>query len=126
MFNISFYTNTGKIRESISIPVAFAKKLVEFKIADTFPTQKRPARGCGERWQIDAYVLTDKMRTEIVEMLQHLLTAIISELILGIKVAVLTGRPIENFIEQATFVTQVCQQFAKFVLDRRTAYYDIS
>jgi hypothetical protein len=125
MFSINFYTKTGFIRKSIRVPAIFVKKLVEFNIDDLMPIQQVQVRGSGEKWMTDACLLTPKHRTEIVDLIQKVLTAIITEMILGIKVAVLSGKPLTPFVAQATFVTDICSQFITFILDKRNTYFNI-
>jgi hypothetical protein len=125
MFSINFYTKTGFARKSIRVPTIFVKKLVEFNIDDLMPTQQVQLRGAGEKWMSDACSLTPKNRTEIVELIQKVLTAIITEMILGIKVAVLSGKPLTPFMEQSIFATDICSQFVAFILDKRTTYFNI-
>jgi hypothetical protein len=125
MFSINFYTKTGFIRKSIRVPTIFVKKLVEFNIDDLMPTQQIQVRGSGEKWMTDACLLTPNNRTEIVDLIQKVLIAIITEMILGIKIAVLIGKPLTPFVEQSTFATDICSQFVAFILDKRNTYFNI-
>ena len=88
-------------------------------------TQQVQVRGSGEKWMTDACCLTPNNRTEIVELIQKVLTVIITEMILGIKVAVLMGKPLTPFVEQGTFATDICAQFITFILDKRNTYFNI-
>ena len=125
MFSINFYTKTGLARKCIRVPTIFVKKLVEFNIDDVMSTKQVQVRGSGEKWITDACLLTPKNRTEIVDLIQKVLTAIITEMILGIKVAVLSGKPLTLFVEQATFATDICAEFITFILDKRNTYFNI-
>jgi hypothetical protein len=125
MFSINFYTKTGLARKCIRVPTIFVKKLVEFNIDDVMLTKQVQVRGSGEKWMTDACYLTPNNRTEIVELIQKVLIAIITEMILGLKVAVLSGKPLTPFVEQATFVADICSQFTAFILDKRTTYFNI-
>ena len=125
MFSINFYTKTGLARKCIRVPTIFVKKLVEFNIDDVMSTKQVQVRGSGEKWMIDACYLTPKNRSEIVDLIQKVLTAIISEMILGVKVAVLSGKSLTPFMEQANFATDICSEFITFILDKRSTYFNI-
>lgn len=125
MFNLNFYTKTGFVRKSIRVPAVFVRKLIEFNITDLMPTQQIQARGSGEKWTAEASLLTPESRAGIADLIQKVLVAILTEMILGLKVAVLSGKPLNAFLEQATFVADVCSQVTELVFDRRTAYFGI-
>ncbi len=125
MFSINFYTKTGVTRKSIRVQTIFVKKLVEFNIDDLMPTQQIQVRGAGEKWMTDACLLTPNHRAAIVELIQKVLIAIITEMILGIKVAVFSGKPLTPFVEQSIFASDICAQFIAFILDKRTTYFNI-
>ena len=125
MFSINFYTKTGFTRKYIRVPTIFIKKLVEFNIDDLMPTLKIQTRGSGEKWITDVCLLTPENRTAITDLIQKVLIAIITEMILGIKVAVLSGKPLTTFVEQSAFVSDICAQFIAFILDKRNTYFNI-
>ena len=125
MFSINFYTKTGLARKCIRVPTIFVKKLVEFNIDNVMSTQQVQVRGSGEKWITDACCLNPKNRAEIVDLIQKVLTAIITEMILGLKVAVLNGKPLAPFMEQANFATDICSEFITFILDKRSTYFNI-
>jgi hypothetical protein len=125
MFSINFYTRTGFARKSIRVPTIFVKKLVEFNIDDLMPTLKILTRGSGEKWISDVCLLTPENRTAITDLIQKVLVAIISEMTLGIKVAVLSGKPLTPFMEQSAFASDICAQFVTFILDKRNTYFNI-
>ena len=125
MFSINFYTKTGFTRKSIRVPTIFVKKLVEFNLDDLMPIQQIQVRGAGEKWVTDVCLLTPNHKTAIVELIQKVLIAIITEMILGIKIAVFSGKPLTPFVKQATFASDICAQFITFILDKRTSYFNI-
>lgn len=117
------YQHVARVGEK---PLKLVKKLIEFKIADIVPTQQVETWGRDrQKRKTDVYALDPQLRIEIVELLRTLLVAIIAEMVLGIKLAVLCGKPITPFQEQANFVMEICTQFAKCILDKRTAYFSI-
>jgi hypothetical protein len=111
--------------DNVTVIRIFVKKLVEFNIDDLMPTLKILTRGSGEKWISDVCLLTPDNRTAITELIQKVLTVIITEMILGIKIAVLSGKPLTPFMEQSTFATDICSQFVTFILDKRTTYFNI-
>lgn len=125
MFSVNFYTKTGFTRKSIRVPAIFVKRLVEFNIDDLMPTLKIQTRGSGEKWIADVCLLTSENRTAITDLIQRVLIAIITEMILGTKVAVLMGQPLTTFMEQSAFVADICVQFITFISDKRNTYFNI-